>query len=358
MDQWKVLRLNHEPLISIIINNYNYGRFLAAAIDSALQQSYPAVEVIVVDDGSTDQSRTVIHSYGARIVPVLKENGGQASALNAGFAQSRGDVIIFLDADDRLLPHTVQHVADAFAANPEAAKVQYRMAVVDASGAPTGKLKPAAHLPLPSGDLRRQELAFPFDLTWMATSGNAFKAAVLRQIFPVPEADFRILADYYLAHLTPLFGTVIFLDEVGAYYRVHATNHVEQAAASLDLEHIRRTILYAQRTHGYLQHFARQLNLGKADVELSVSFMANRLISLKFDPRQHPITADRIGRLWLLGLAASFRRFDVTLPMRCFFALWFSAMALAPGALAQRLAETFLFPEKRGQVNKLLQVLR
>src|SRR5215213_900396 len=93
-----------EPLVSVIIDNYNYGRFLREAIDSALGQTYPRVEVIVVDDGSTDDSRAVIAAYGDRVVPVLKENGGQASAFNAGFAASRGELICFLDADDTFMP--------------------------------------------------------------------------------------------------------------------------------------------------------------------------------------------------------------------------------------------------------------
>src|SRR5262249_8062926 len=107
---------------SIIINNYNYGRFLNDAINSALAQSYPNVEVIVVDDGSTDNSREIIAGYGDRIVPVLKENRGQPSAFNAGFATSGGDVILFLDSDDALLPTAVERAVGLFQ-NPGVVKV-------------------------------------------------------------------------------------------------------------------------------------------------------------------------------------------------------------------------------------------
>ena len=74
-----------NALVSIIVNNYNYQRFLTEAIDSALKQTYCNTEVIVVDDGSTDGSLEIIASYGRRIIPLLKGNGGQNSALNAGF---------------------------------------------------------------------------------------------------------------------------------------------------------------------------------------------------------------------------------------------------------------------------------
>jgi glycosyltransferase involved in cell wall biosynthesis len=92
--------MKSNPLVSIIINNYNYDRFLAEAIDSALNQTYTDIEVIVVDDGSTDNSHKIISSYGDRIIPVLKSNGGQCSAINAGFSVCKGEIICFLDADD------------------------------------------------------------------------------------------------------------------------------------------------------------------------------------------------------------------------------------------------------------------
>ncbi|MBE9066264.1 glycosyltransferase [Leptolyngbya cf. ectocarpi LEGE 11479] len=106
------------PLVSILVNNYNYGSFLSQSIDSALHQTYNNIEVIVVDDGSQDNSHDIIHSYGNKIIPVLKANGGQASALNAGFSSSRGNIICLLDADDIYLPNKVAEVVNAFRKDP------------------------------------------------------------------------------------------------------------------------------------------------------------------------------------------------------------------------------------------------
>lgn len=89
--------------VSIIVLNYNYGRFLTAAIDSALNQDHPLCEVIVVDDGSTDNSRAVIGRYGDRIQSVLRAtNDGQISALSSAWPLARHPIVIFLDADDVL----------------------------------------------------------------------------------------------------------------------------------------------------------------------------------------------------------------------------------------------------------------
>jgi hypothetical protein len=87
--------MDPQPLVSILINNYNYAHFVTEAIESALAQTYRHVEIIVVDDGSTDDSREVIGRFGNLVRMVAKENGGQASAFNAGFAASKGEIICF-----------------------------------------------------------------------------------------------------------------------------------------------------------------------------------------------------------------------------------------------------------------------
>lgn len=344
--------------VSIIINNYNYGEYLRHAIESALAQTWQAVQVIVVDDGSTDASREIIHEYQGSVIAILKPNAGQASAFNAGFAISRGDFVIFLDSDDVLLPTTVERVVAAFQETPQAAKVQYRMEIIDAAGVPSGKVKPEAHLPFSSGDLRAHVLSFPFDLTWMATSGNAFAAQVLRKIFPMPEADYRILADFYLAHLTALFGPVVALDQVGAYYRVHGKNSFALSNPRLDLEHIRQMITYANLTEGYIRQCAQTLGLEnespKPEDMLSVSTIAERMISVKLEPAQHPIRGDSVVQLFWLGVRAALGRFDVSLSFKMLFALWFLAIAVAPRAQTRWLAEKFFFPETRGEFNRVL----
>jgi glycosyltransferase involved in cell wall biosynthesis len=120
------------PLVSIIITSYNYGRFLSYAIDNALNQTYQNTEVIVVDDGSEDNSREIISSYAGRIIPVLKENEGQASAFNAGFAVSKGDIIIFLDSDDKLAPNVAEEIVKVW--HPGISKMHYRLQWIDAQG--------------------------------------------------------------------------------------------------------------------------------------------------------------------------------------------------------------------------------
>jgi glycosyltransferase involved in cell wall biosynthesis len=346
-------------LVSIVIDNYNYDRFVRAAIDSALSQSHQPVEVIVVDDGSTDQSRHLIQRYGSQITTVLKDNRGQASALNAGFAHSHGELVIFLDADDVLLPHTAQRVVDAFRARPDTAKVQYRMEIIDGDGKPTGEIKPPCHIPLPAGVLRKQELLFPFDLPWLPTSGNAFSTRTLRAIFPIPEGAYgKVGADWYMAHLTPLFGPVISLDEVCACYRVHASNHYELAEPLLNLAHIRQTIIYCNVTSSYLLKYADQLGLPDRPAEiLSVSYIANRITSCRLEPDRHPVTGETPWKLFKLALLAISRRSDTAWLLKILFGLWFMCMVIAPKSLAHWLAEIFFFPQRRTQINHWLRFL-
>jgi glycosyltransferase involved in cell wall biosynthesis len=349
-----------DPLVSIIITNYNYGNFLAQAIDSALGQRYHAVEIIVVDDGSTDDSRDVINCYGKRILPIFKQNGGQGSAINAGFYQSHGDLVIFLDADDMLLPDTAQLIVDAYRKKPDAAKIMYRLEVIDAHGKPLGEVRPYQHLPMYSGALHQHVLTFPFDMVWMATSGNSFASWVLKDILPIPEKEYPILADYYLSLITPLFGPVLFLQDIGAYYRIHGSNNHENTQR-IDLRKIRRKLTYSTTTWVYIRQFAEKLQLeGRPAPDgelLSVSLISERFTSFKLSPRDHPIPDDTSWRLFRLGVASAVRRFDVPPLMRFIFVIWFGALALAPAQIARWLVAQFFVPDKRLLLNSLLSTI-
>lgn len=358
--------MSHSTLlVSIVINNYNYARFLGEAIESALAQSYPQTEVIVVDDGSTDASRAVIASYGERIVPILQENGGQAAALNAGLARARGALVFFLDADDLLHPAIVAQAVAALAANPRAVRLQFRLAVVDAGGKPTGETVPA-HTAIPAGDLRQAVLDYGDDLAWLPTSGNAFAAAMLRQIFPIPAAPYRICADYYLSNLSPLFGEVIALDQVGGYYRVHGVNNHQ--AERVEPERLRQNIVRTAQTHQYIASVAQRPGLltgTGAKVSrwgigwLSVTNPANRLVSLRLDWARHPLPDDTRLGLMRRGMWAALYNPRLSLPRRLLYLVWFLLVALVPGPGAVRLlAEALFYPGVyRRRVQRRLRAL-
>lgn len=214
------------PLVSIIINNRNYGAFLGQAIESALAQTYRNSEVIVVDDGSTDNSREIIASYGGRLVPVLKENGGQASAFNAGFPASRGEVVIFLDSDDVLLPTAVERALKEFRSR-EIAKVHWPMWEIDESGRRTGRRIPSQ--PLAEGDMRGVVVKDgPASYVSPPGSGNAWSRRVLEEILPIPEPQFKGAADTYLFALAGIFGSIGRIAEPQGLYRVHGRNNTSK----------------------------------------------------------------------------------------------------------------------------------
>ena len=228
--------MTNARLASIIINNYNYAGFLREAIDSALNQTYRNTEVIMVDDGSTDGSREIIASYGDRIVPVLKQNGGQNSALNAGFSLSRGDVILFLDSDDVLVPTAVEAALEALA-EPDVVKVHWPWVEWDASSRKTGKIWCKS---LPDVDLRDLVLREgPNGVSGYLPSGNAHTRGFLESVFPLPDVRrnsdcspsnrkkswaARPAPDWYLATLAPLYGRVKQVAQPQVCYRIHGAN--------------------------------------------------------------------------------------------------------------------------------------
>jgi glycosyltransferase involved in cell wall biosynthesis len=133
--------LESQPtLVSVIIPCHNQARFLSEAIGSVLTQSYPLFEVVVVDDGSTDDTFEVAARY-REVRCVRQVNQGLSAARNAGLEASKGSYLVFLDADDRLLPHALQAGLECLTAHPECAFVYGHLQFIASDGSPLPTIK-------------------------------------------------------------------------------------------------------------------------------------------------------------------------------------------------------------------------
>lgn len=209
------------PRITALINTYNYGRFVGEAIESALAQDVPpgGMEVLVVDDGSTDDTAAQVAKRGERVRYIRKENGGQASALNLGFAEARGEIIATLDGDDQWLPGKVRRVLEEFERHPEAGMVYHPFEHWDVQRNVIEKDMnfPAVsgNVPeLPDGLLRYGDFFM---------SGLAFRRTALAELLPIPER-LKILADSYLGYLIIFVAPVAAVREHLTRYRIHGGN--------------------------------------------------------------------------------------------------------------------------------------
>jgi glycosyltransferase involved in cell wall biosynthesis len=214
------------PLVSILINNYNYARFLPEAIASALEQTYVNLEIIVVDDGSQDDSLEIILSYGEKIIPILKENGGQASAFNQGFAASRGEIICFLDADDLFTPIKIAKIVEVFQSNPQISWCFHPLKIFSTPNPPRSEISepaPGSGIYDLTTSIRQGKLRGQLPFAGTATSGICFHRPFLEQLLPMPE-EIRITSDDYLKYAAlGLKPGYILLEEL-AWQRLHGNN--------------------------------------------------------------------------------------------------------------------------------------
>jgi GT2 family glycosyltransferase len=210
------------PSVTVLIDTYNYGRFIERAIESVLAQDFAMeqVEILVVDDGSTDDTAERVNKYGGAIRYLHKENGGQASAFNLGFAEARSELVLLLDADDYFLPGKVRRVVEEFAKHPEVGTIYHRLMELEER---SGKLREtrvpfhaiSGFLP----DDKEKTLRYGAH----QTSSLAFRRRVLERVMPMPES-MRIHADAFVELLAVLLAPVLGIDEALAVYRVHGEN--------------------------------------------------------------------------------------------------------------------------------------
>lgn len=321
--------------VSIVINNHNYGRFVAQAIDSALAQTHPNVEVIVCDDASTDDSWAVISRYADRVQCVrLPDNGGQAAAMNAGFALATGELVLFLDSDDQLDATAVATCVRLFA--PDVAKVQYRLQCVDGEGQPTGRLIP--HL-MHDGDLRPMVHRFG-TYAGPPSSGNCYRRSAIERYFPLAPGDWRRAADTPPFILSVFNGRVVNAPQPLGSYRVHsAANQARGHLGNIPTRYADTLAVDVHRRTAALAILAATDGVAVMGPFLPTPWnVRTRAMSWRIEPERHPHPEDTPWRLWRLQREA-LRACPGYPPLA--YALsrgWLLMMLITPTVLARRVA--------------------
>jgi glycosyltransferase involved in cell wall biosynthesis len=230
--------MTRQPRVTVLIDSYNYGHFIEEAIESVLAQDFPAerLEILVVDDGSTDDTAERVRKYGARVEYIYKPNGGQASAFNVGLRAAKGEIVAMLDADDYWLPGKLRRVTEEFEKHPDAGMVYHRLQEFNMQ---TGLRRDASFTAI-SGfvaknrkDLHRYVL-YP-------TSALAFRRRSIEPLLPIPEG-LTIQADSHLSGLIIFLAPIVAIEESLAVYRVHGTNLFYSPGAPFSADRIRRRI--------------------------------------------------------------------------------------------------------------------
>ena len=250
-----------QPLVSIIICNYNYGAFIRNAIESALNQTYSTIEVIVVDDGSTDNSHEIINDYVGKIVPSFKENGGQASAFNEGFAASHGDIICLLDSDDTFDSHKVTEVVKAFENHQEAAWCFHSLREVEIKTNQVLKTSSPGH-PSRVVDFRESiNKKGERPVFAPATSACSFKRSLLDPIFPLPKADSIEISDNYIKFACVALSQGFYLNESLSTQGIHSHNLYTQQSGRkvINVKVDMTTAYWLRKNFPNLKHFSNRL---------------------------------------------------------------------------------------------------
>jgi glycosyltransferase involved in cell wall biosynthesis len=226
-----------NPLVSVLVTNHNYANYIGEAIQSILAQTYSDFEVVICDDGSTDESYDVIETWcrkDARVRLIREFNQGQGAALNTAFSAARGNVIVLLDGDDMALERRLELIVQAFRQHPEAGMVTHALKILDQQGQQSGR---DPEEPLDEGWLAPALLQGP-EPVFPPTSGLALRAEVARQVFPlpcqlIPAAHWDWVVREGAAFLAPVAA----LSEVLGVYRLHGHNFFGHSRLST-LEHV------------------------------------------------------------------------------------------------------------------------
>jgi glycosyltransferase involved in cell wall biosynthesis len=288
-------------VVSVIIPCYNQAHFLPDAIESALAQTHVPVEVIVVDDGSTDDTSKVAESY-ANVRLVRQRNQGLAAARNAGLRASRGDHIIFLDADDQLLPDAASSGIQALEQHPECAMAVGQGHHMDTTGRPLET--PATWV----DNTDHYAVLLNDCFVWMPAMA-IYHRGVFHRVGGF-DRSVNASADYDLyLRIARRYGIATH-DQVVARYRKHGGNMTRRSALMLRsaIVVLRRQWTYAKNDPVYLQSFLSGMHAHREDYgKQLVNGVWNHLRSREWGPALPGLLA--LARFYPGGFAFVARRF-------------------------------------------------
>jgi len=210
--------------VTVLIDTYNHERFIERAITSVLDQdmSLDDVEILVVDDGSTDRTPELVRRFEPRVRYLRKPNGGQASAFNTGIPECRGEIVAFLDGDDWWEKNKLRAVLEVFDTNSEIGTVGHGLYEVNAEGKRLFANTPDRSYRFFFHTVD-EGLWFWDLMSFLGTSRLAVRKSVLAEILPVPEA-LVIEADEYVATLAVAISGAMVIPQPLTNYRYHAGN--------------------------------------------------------------------------------------------------------------------------------------
>lgn len=259
---------------SIIISNYNYARYLGFAIDSVLAQTHQDFEIIIVDDGSKDNSREVILSYQEqypdRIKGIFQDNQGQGTAFNTGFAAASGEIVAFLDADDVWQPNKLESVLKEFV-RPDIVGVMHPLETIDASGNKFDN-DVAKKMRL-SEDLAQVVLDTGNAWGYPPTSGLSYRRSALEKIFPIDGVKWRIWADGCIIYCSAFLGKIKTLNQSLGGYRIHGANNHMSTEKKFAYEE--NALAGIEMTNRYINEFLESIDYPQR-VEISRNLQYQR----------------------------------------------------------------------------------
>lgn len=257
--------MNAPVSFSVIVTNYNYATFVTDAIEGALAQTRPAAQIIVVDDGSTDGSPELLKErYGsdARVTLLLGENGGQLAAFRRGLEVATGEVICFLDADDRWSPGFLEKIGEVFDARRD---VDFVFSDLELFGDENRPMRYADR----ACDLGYTVVSTYMLMHWYGapTSALALRADWARRTLDLPEnmrATWRLSADNCLVYGASVLGARKYYQPTGCvHYRIHGANGWwgNRTPANEYLNRFRSRCL--------IQHYANEIGLTESCVDFA-----------------------------------------------------------------------------------------